>query len=80
MYKNEVYKHYENMIDDIKDEEVKGKLLDMLEDIDTMLFELEADIDEEIEKQEADYLPSYKASDMIDEFNNMCRREQIWYV
>ena len=52
MYKEKVYKYYQNQIDNINDEEKRDKLLDMLEDIDTMLFELETDIDEEIEEQE----------------------------
>ena len=49
-------KYYENLIDDIEDEEKREQLLDKLEELDDMIFELDYEIKEEIENQESDYI------------------------
>ena len=49
-------KYYENLIDDIADEEKREQLLDKLEEIDDMIFELDYEVKEEIENQESDYI------------------------
>lgn len=56
MTRQEIIKFYENKIDDIADETKREELLDKLDEIDTLLLELEGDIDEEIENQESDYI------------------------
>lgn len=50
--RNKLKKYYENLIDDIEDEEKKEQFLDKLEEIDDELFELDYDIKEEIGNQE----------------------------
>ena len=50
--RNKLKKYYENLIDDIEDEEKKEQFLDKLEEIDDELFELDYDIKDEIENQE----------------------------
>lgn len=50
--RNKLKKYYENLIDDIEDEEKKEQFLDKLEEIDDELFELDYDIKKEIENQE----------------------------
>ena len=49
-------KYYENLIDDIADEDKREQLLDKLEELDDMIFELDYEIKEEIENQESDYI------------------------
>ena len=49
-------KYYENLIDDIADEEKREQLLDKLEELDDMIFELDYEIKEEIENQESNYI------------------------
>ena len=58
MNRQQIVKYYENKIDDVADEQVREKLLDKLDEIDTLLLELDGDIDEEIENQESDYVES----------------------
>ena len=50
--RNKLKKYYENLIDDIEDEEKREQFLDKLEEIDDELFELDYDIKEEIGNQE----------------------------
>lgn len=50
--RNKLKKYYENLIDDIEDEEKREQFLDKLEEIDDELFELDYDIKKEIENQE----------------------------
>lgn len=54
--KENIVKYYENKIDDIADETKREELLDKLDEIDTLLLELDGDIDEELEKQEDNYI------------------------
>lgn len=49
--RKKIKNYYENLIDDIKDEQKKEMLLDKLEEIDEELLELDCDISEEIESQ-----------------------------
>lgn len=49
--RKKIKNYYENLIDDIKDEQKKEMLLDKLEEIDEELLELDCDINEEIESQ-----------------------------
>ena len=78
MTKNEIYKFYESKIDDIQDEEKREKMLEKLEEIDTLLFELDSYIDEELEKQEYDELPYIDPRDACDEFNYGCCYNPSW--
>ena len=64
--RNTIKQYYENLIDDIEDEETREKLLDDLEEIDDLLLLLESSIENELENQESDYLPSQ--NEMWDEF------------
>lgn len=68
MYKDKVCEFYKNKIDDVKDEEVKEKLLERLEAIEDDLFLLEMDIDEEVENQE-DVFEFQEDGVLADEFN-----------
>lgn len=52
MSRGKIKEYYENKIDDIADETKREELLDKLDDIDTLLLELDMNIDEEIENQE----------------------------
>lgn len=62
----EIRQYYENLIDDIENEDVRENLLDNLEEIDDLLLLLESNIEKELENQESDYLPSQ--NEMWDEF------------
>ena len=64
--RHEIRQYYENLIDDIENEDVREKLLDDLEEIDDLLLLLESNIEKELENQESDYLPSQ--NEMWDEF------------
>lgn len=73
MNRIEVIKHYDNMIDDIENEELRDKLREELTEIDEKLFSLDCEIEKAIDEQEADYLPSYNPHDMANEFNQFER-------
>lgn len=60
MTKNEIKVFYIRKIDDIQDEVKKEELLDKLEEVDQLLFEIDSDIEEELENQDSDYLPTQK--------------------
>jgi hypothetical protein len=60
MNRVEIIKYYDNMIDDIADEELREKLTDELTEIDEQLFSLDCEIEKAIDEQEADYLPSHE--------------------
>lgn len=62
--------YFTNLIDDVKDEDVRNKLLDRLEAIDDEIFELDYDIRYEVEKQGSDYIDN---NILADEFNYSCR-------
>ena len=64
--RNEIRRYYENIIDDIENEDVRENLLDNLEEIDDLLLLLESNIEKELENQESDYLPS--PNEMWNEF------------
>lgn len=66
-------KYYENLIEDIEDEEIREVMLDRLEAIDDEIFELDYDIRTRIEEQERTELPTAYEQDV--EFmyaNRMC--------
>ena len=67
-------KFYENLIDDISDEEVRDKMLERLEAIDDEIFELDYDIEKEIENQEIEYYDSFA---LEDEFNYQSRMPMV---
>lgn len=50
--RKKLYQFYENLIDDIKDENIREKMLDKLELIDDLIRELDYNIEDELEKQE----------------------------
>lgn len=50
--RKKLYQFYENLIDDIKDENIREKMLDKLELIDDLIRELAYNIEDELEKQE----------------------------
>lgn len=50
--REELKKYYENLIDDLENEEVREVMLDRLEEIDDEIFELDYDIRVRIENQE----------------------------
>lgn len=50
--RKKLYQFYENLIDDIKDEDIRDELMDRLEGIDDEIFELDYDIRASIEAQE----------------------------
>lgn len=56
MSREKIKEYYENKIDDIADKTKREELLDKLDEIDTLLHELDGDIDEELEKQEDNYI------------------------
>ncbi len=71
--RSKLKKYYENLIDDIEDEEVREEMLDRLEAIDDEIFELDYDIRARIENQECRELPTAYEQDV--EFmyaNRMC--------
>lgn len=78
MTAKEIYKYYELMIEDVEDEKKKDELFEKLEKIDDLLRPFEKELNEELDKQD-NLLPYYNPSDMIDEFNDMCIKEPIWY-
>ena len=65
---------YENIIDDIENEDERDKLLDDLEEIDDLILLLESHIEEELDKQDDDCLPSQ--SETWDDFE-ASRREMM---
>ena len=58
MNRVEILRYYDNMIDDVKDEELRDKLIDQLTEIDEKLFTLDCDIEKAIDEQEAIYVQS----------------------
>lgn len=50
--RKKLYQFYQNLIDDIKDEDIREKMLDRLEEIDDEIFELDYDVRARIEIQE----------------------------
>lgn len=50
--RKKLYQFYENLIDDIKDENIREKMLDKLELIDDLIRGLDYNIEDELEKQE----------------------------
>lgn len=50
--RKKLYQFYENSIDDIRDENIREKMLDKLELIDDLIRELDYNIEDELEKQE----------------------------
>ena len=58
MNRIEVIKYYDNMIDDIENEELRDKLREDLTTIDELFFSLEHDIEKAIDDQESNEYPS----------------------
>lgn len=69
MNASEIYKYYENRIDDIEDEETKKALYQRLEDLDTALVYIESDLDKAIEEQNDMKYPDYDYQAEADWFN-----------
>lgn len=69
MSPNEIYKYYENRIDDIEDEEAKNALYQRLEDLDTALVFIESDLDKAIKEQNERKYPDYDYQAEADWFN-----------
>lgn len=67
-------KYYENLIDDIADEDKREQLLDKLEELDDMIFELDYEIKEEIENQESDYIED----EIGDNYELYLRSVMVW--
>ena len=53
MNRRTIKEFYENLIDDLENEEIREKLLDDLEEIDDLLLLLEQNIEDELENQES---------------------------
>lgn len=52
MNRKTIVEFYTNLIDDIKDQEVKEKLLNDLEEIDDMMYLLEDEVDKQLDYEE----------------------------
>lgn len=69
MNANEIYRYYENRIDDIEDEDTKEALYQRLEDLDTALVFIESDLDKAIKEQNEMKYPDYDYQAEADWFN-----------
>ena len=70
MTRQEIIKFYENKIDDIADEKTREQLFDKLEQLNDIMFDLDTDIENELENQYTDYDDEFGQDD---EFMYSCR-------
>lgn len=52
MTRHEIYKFYDNKIDDIKDDSIYEKLMKKLDEAYDLLFDIDVEVEAELERQE----------------------------
>ena len=73
-----IREHYESLIAHISDEKISDDLLDDLEEIDDLLFSLEAHIENELDYQ-FNYLPSRREC-IVEADESICRGMRLWHM